>query len=88
MQPGNYELALANKNFDMNRDGNADQQPSSYTVTTTADVNGIKLYSEHIEPVPVHENNDSNPQLILDNTGKQHLFWVRNGEVWHSRFDG
>ncbi|MBD2281359.1 CARDB domain-containing protein, partial [Aphanizomenon flos-aquae] len=87
LQAGNYDLALANKNFDMDRDGDEDFQPPSYTVSETTDLTGVTIYGHHPEPEQP-QIDESETALVVDSNGVSHILWRRDGQIWHSYFNG
>ncbi|NCT62651.1 MAG: hypothetical protein GPJ03_06150, partial [Microcystis aeruginosa G13-01] len=87
LQAGNYELALADKNFDMDRDGNEDFQPPSYAVSETTDLTDVTIYGHHPEPEQP-QIDESETALTVDGNGISHIIWRRDGQIWHSYFDG
>jgi Subtilase family/SdrD B-like domain/Cadherin-like/Putative Ig domain/CARDB/Domain of unknown function (DUF4114)/Bacterial pre-peptidase C-terminal domain len=82
-----YELALGNRKFDMDRDGNADITPTTYTITPDNDINDIQLYAETPSDEPSHIN-ESDASLALTSDGTAHILWNREGQIWHASYDG
>ncbi|MCF4969756.1 CARDB domain-containing protein, partial [Nostoc sp. CMAA1605] len=95
LDPGEYQLAIAtdlfadtnNIAFDNNQDGVADESAPIYTINPSTDLGGVQVYAlqEQIQPETAQ---DTKPSFITDSSGTPHLFWSRNGEIWHAYFDG
>jgi subtilase family serine protease/protocatechuate 3,4-dioxygenase beta subunit len=86
VESGDYELALGDRSFDMDRDGIVDWQPPSYTIVQNEDAKNITIYAAGNNDQPVHIN-DANAVLAVSN-GNTHILWDRDGKLWHSYFDG
>jgi subtilase family serine protease len=82
----NYQLVLQGEYFDNDRDGEVDLlQSPHYIVPLGQDVSGVQVYT-YQAPIPTTQ--DIAPSLVVDSTGVSHVIWERNGEIWHSYFNG
>ncbi len=86
MDPGSYYLVVADRELDGNRDGLGDAATPPLTVVLPTGNPGITLYvaPEQTAEPPAQERES---KLITDSAGITHMFWLRNGEVWHSWLD-
>ncbi|MEI6445074.1 MAG: CARDB domain-containing protein, partial [Nostocales cyanobacterium ELA583] len=87
LKAGTYEMALSDRNFDMNRNDNPDQKSPSFTISQSNNLNDVKIYAEHLSDVPPHIN-QSEASLTVDKNGLTHIVWNQDNQVWHSYFDG
>ncbi len=71
----------------MNRDGNEDFQPPSYAVSETTDLTDVTIYGHHPEPEQP-QIDESETALAVDSNGVSHILWRRDGQIWHSYFNG
>ena len=85
--PGTYEFARLNSGmFDMDRDGQADPQPPTLTITNK-DITGLAIYCYHPQ-IPTNQFNDISAKMAVDSAGVLHAVWERDGKLWHARYAG
>lgn len=87
LTPANYELALLNGGFDMDRDGQIDPAAPVHTVTQSTDLTGLVLYAHSTAAEPEYQD-DNSPTLAIDGEGVPHIVWSRGHRVWHAYFNG
>ena len=86
--PGTYNFVRLDGGslFDMNRDGQPDEQAPSFTFTNV-DLTGQAIYCYH-PPVRTNQFNDTAAKLAVDSTGVLHAVWERDGKLQHARYEG
>lgn len=85
LEAGTYEVALADRSFDMDRDGEADAELPTYTLSQNSDLTNLDLYAVE---TPEPHIDESNFAIALDNNSVAHALWSRNGEIWHAQYNG
>ena len=86
--PGEYEYGLPDTLiFDQDLDGEEDPLPPNFEMTGAADLDGGTL---HVRVAPDNSfgSSDTQPQFVSDTTGVDHIFWMRDNQVWHAHHDG
>jgi subtilase family serine protease len=95
LPPGRYEFRVADATnvagasigryvFDMNRDAREDTTAPGSNVGASGDVTGLVLYAMP-QPAPVAAPvRDVRPQLTVDDAGRTHVFFMRDGQLWHA----
>ncbi|WP_342364198.1 CARDB domain-containing protein [Terrarubrum flagellatum] len=87
---GQYILVLPQDGplvFDLDSDGFADQNPPSVIVGDTYDVTNVQLKAvDEVTQADIEQN--TNPIFVTDTLGNAHMFWERNGDLWHADYDG
>ncbi|WP_342361882.1 CARDB domain-containing protein [Terrarubrum flagellatum] len=87
LAPGVYRYAIdgdSSYQFDMDHDGSPDELSPTFVVSET-DVSGGLLYA--VAPL-VDAASDSAPILVSDAQGQSHMFWERDGALWHAIASG
>ena len=87
LEPGKYLLALANGEFDLDRDRLPDLTPATYIVTAQTDISGEVLYADVGPGESTHEN-ESNASFVAGPDGTPHMVWVRDDQIWHAYHNG
>ncbi|MEZ6137703.1 MAG: SdrD B-like domain-containing protein [Pirellulaceae bacterium] len=84
---GGYLLAVeAPYTWDIDQDGNVDFDAPQLTLDNSGDV--TEASALHVERTLLDTRTQSNPVLTTDATGTAHLVFHREGQLWHSYFDG
>jgi len=86
LQAGQYTLMLNARDFDLNRDGTADDNPPSVVVSIESDltIGDLFLYN----PAPAPPPFESGASLATDSQGRTHIAWLRENAVWHAYWNG
>ena len=84
IQPGQYQCFIANSDFDMDRDGVADNGGPVIVVPANGDPTNVTLYLYQSVP-PQLPTLDADATLKVDTQGMLHAFWFRDGSLWHAR---
>ena len=88
LAPGDYFMALGEGfAFDQNQDNNRDAMAPTVNLKNDADAAGLTFYALQ-EPAYMASVDDALPAFILDPSGAAHIFWSRDGQIWHAAYDG
>jgi len=89
LEDGLYDIYLATDfQFDMDRNGVADNYAPVLTLDGSSDRNGLEFFALPVAPEQPYSPQDSDPQLLLDSAGVAHIIWNRGGQIFHSWNDG
>ncbi|NLX56992.1 MAG: S8 family serine peptidase [Planctomycetaceae bacterium] len=87
LAPGQYAIALASGDWDMDRDGDIDDGGPVYEITDTSDLTGVMLYA-----IPFSDTTpatiDTDAAMACDAEGVTHIVWNRDGAIWYAYFNG
>lgn len=86
LQDGLYDVYLTNTQFDMDRDGFADNYTPNITIVGTSNVTDQTLYAFTTAAVSDLTPQDIEPLLITDSAGVSHLIWDRGGVLYHAYY--
>ena len=85
LQPATYVLNLIDRNFDIDRDGEAENIPPAFLMSPNLDLNIGIIY---VLPYEAPHTNDGAPVIIRDDAGVNHVIWSREGRIWHAVYNG
>ena len=85
LQPSTYVLNLLDRNFDIDRDGEADVLPPGFVMSSSTD---LDIGAVYVLPYEEPHTTEGAPVIVEDASGVSHVVWSRDGQIWHAVHNG